>query len=100
MDLATVAGLIMAFSMMAGSLLIMGMEGKGSVNFAAFIDPPAIMMVIGGGMVGFPLRSVLGLPGVIKKVFVSKPENLGLLIEQLVGLAETARRDGLLALES
>ncbi len=104
MDLATVAGLIMAFSMMAGSLLIMGMEGKGSVNFAAFIDPPAIMMVIGGGigvgMVGFPLRNVLGLPRVIRKVFVSRPENLNLLIEQLVGLAETARRDGLLALES
>ena len=65
MDIATVAGLLMAFAMMAGSLLVMGMEGKGSVNYAAFIDPPAIMMVIGGGigvgLVGFPLRNVLGL---------------------------------------
>ena len=34
------------------------------------------------------------------KVFFHKPENLNHLIEQLVGLAETARRDGLLALES
>jgi len=62
------------------------------------------MMVIGGGMgvglVGFPLRNVLGLPKVIMKVFFNKPENLNHLIEQLVSLAETARRDGLLALES
>jgi len=104
MDIATVAGLLMAFCMMAGSLLVMGMEGKGSVNYAAFIDPPAIMMVIGGGigvgLVGFPLRNVLGLPKVLLKVFFHKPENLNHLIEQLVGLAETARRDGLLALES
>ena len=73
MDIATVAGLLMAFCMMAGSLLVMGMEGKGSVNYAAFIDPPAIMMVIGGGigvgLVGFPLRNVLGLPKVCSKCF-------------------------------
>ena len=59
--------------MMAGSLLVMGMEGKGGVNYGAFIDPPAIMMVIGGGigvgLVGFPLRNVLGLPKVMLKVF-------------------------------
>jgi chemotaxis protein MotA len=104
MDIATVAGLMLAFAMMGGSLLVMGMEGKGSVNYLSFIDPPAIMMVIGGGMgvglVGFPLRSVLSLPKVIFKVFFHQPENVGHLIEELVGLAETARRDGLLALES
>ncbi len=104
MDIATVAGLLMAFAMMGGSLLVMGMEGKGAVNYGAFVDPPAIMMVIGGGigvgMVGFPLRNVLGLPKVILKVFFTKPENLPHLIEELVALAETARRDGLLALES
>lgn len=104
MDIATVAGLLLAVAMMAGSLLVMGMEGKGSVNYASFIDPPAIMMVIGGGigvgLVGFPLRNVLGLPKVLMKVFLHKPENLNHLIEQLVSLAEIARRDGLLALES
>ncbi len=104
MDIATVAGLLTALTMMGGSLLLMGLEGKGAVNFGAFIDLPAIMMVIGGSvgavLVGFPLRNVLGLPKVIKKVFVHKPENLDRLIEQLVDLAKTARRDGLLAIES
>ena len=50
MDLATVGGLLVAFAMMGGSLLVMGMEGKGAVNYGAFIDPPAIMMVIGGAL--------------------------------------------------
>ncbi len=36
---------------------------------------------------------------VVKKVFLNKAENVPALIEQLVSLAETARRDGLLALE-
>ena len=35
----------------------------------------------------------------IKKVFLNKPENIPALIDQIVSLAETARRDGLLALE-
>jgi chemotaxis protein MotA len=104
MDIATVAGLLTAFAMMGGSLLVMGLEGKGAVNYGAFIDPPAIMMVIGGALgvalVGFPLRNVLGLPKVIMKVFLHKPADLDRLIEQLVELAKTARREGLLALDS
>jgi chemotaxis protein MotA len=104
MDIATVAGLLTACVMMGGSLLVMGLEGKGAVNYGVFIDAPAIMMVVGGALgvalIGFPLRNVLGLPKVIKKVFLHKSEDLDRLIEQLVELAKTARRDGLLALES
>ena len=104
MDIATIAGLVMAVGMMIGSLIVMELMGHGKVNYGAFIDPPAIMMVIGGGtavgLVGFPLKNVLALFKVIMKVFFTKPENLNHLIEQIVGLAETARRDGLLALES
>lgn len=104
MDIATVAGLLTALVMMGGSLLMMGLEGKGALSYRAFFDVPAILMVLGGSLgvalVGFPLRSVLGLPKVIKKVFLHKPENLDRLIDQLVGLAAVARREGLLALES
>jgi chemotaxis protein MotA len=41
----------------------------------------------------------LSVPNVTKKVFHNRPESIPVLIEQLVSLAETARRDGLLALE-
>ncbi len=104
MDIATIAGIFGALGMMFGSLVVMELSGHGKVNYGAFIDPPAIMMVIGGGcsvaLVGFPLRQVMALFKILLKCFFTKPENLNHLIEEIVGLAETARRDGLLALES
>jgi chemotaxis protein MotA len=36
----------------------------------------------------------------MKKVFMNRPDNIADVIEQIVSLAETARRDGLLALEA
>jgi chemotaxis protein MotA len=104
MDFATVGGLILGFVMMGGALFYMGSAGDGDVHLAGFIDPPAIMMVLGGGLavvlVGFPLKRVLGLLPIFRKLFFHKTENPALLIDEIVKLAEIARRDGLLALES
>jgi chemotaxis protein MotA len=104
MDIATVLGLVLGFAAMGGALAFMGMSGEGSVNLAGFIDPPAILMVIGGGfavaLVGFPLKRVLSLFKTVKLLFFRKAEDLGHLIHQVVELAEVARRDGLLALEN
>jgi len=104
MDIATVLGLILGFAAMGGALAFMGMHGEGTVNLAGFIDPPAIMMVIGGGLavalVGFPLKRVLSLLKTLKKLFFRKAEDPAGLIQQIVELAEVARRDGLLALEN
>lgn len=103
MDIATVVGLILGFAMMGGALFVMGSMGHGEVHLAGFIDPPAIMMVIGGGLsvalVGFPLKQFLSLALVIKKVFLNKAEDLANVIQEIVGLAEVARREGILALE-
>ncbi|MFV1965150.1 MAG: motility protein A [Pirellulaceae bacterium] len=98
MDISSVIGLLLAFGLIIGSMLL------GSAPITAFIDVPSAMVVIGGAMAAalmcFPLKAILGLPMVAKKVVLNAPENLQVLIEQLVSLAETARRDGLLALES
>lgn len=103
MDIATVIGLILGFAMMGGALFVMGSMGHGEVHLAGFVDPPAIMMVIGGAlavaMVGFPMRQFLSLALIVKKVFMHKAEDLTVLIEEIVTLAEVARRDGILALE-
>ena len=100
MELSTILGLIIGLAMMVGCLMV----GEAEVSLAKFVDPPAIMMVGGGAvavlLVGFPMKHVLGLLRVIKKPFVCKPEHVGELIDELVQLAETARRDGLLSLES
>jgi chemotaxis protein MotA len=46
------------------------------------------------------LKDFFGIFKVILKVFLNKAENVNKIIEQIVSLAEVARKDGLLALES
>ena len=103
MDISTIIGLILAFAAMGGALAVMAGHG-GNVNLAGFIDPPAIIMVVGGTLcvtlVGFPMKRVFAMLGAIRKVLFFRPENPARLIEEIVTLAEIARRDGLLALES
>lgn len=98
MDIATIVGLIAALGLIAGSMLM------GSAPITAFIDIPSMLVVIGGAlgaaMICFPLKSMLGVPKVVLKVVLNKNEDIVALIQQIVGLAETARRDGLLALEA
>jgi chemotaxis protein MotA len=97
MDIATFIGLLVALSMMALSVLM------GGGSFSAFWDTPSVLMVLGGTfgsvLICFPLKTVLKAPQVIFKAFFNRPEDPQELIAQMVNLAETARRDGLLALE-
>ncbi|GIW98604.1 MAG: flagellar motor protein MotP [Pirellulaceae bacterium] len=98
MDITSLIGFLLAVGLILGSILL------GSAPFTAFIDVPSILVVFGGamaaGMMAFPLKSFLALPMVFKKAFLNKQEDLVEIINQLVALAEVARRDGLLALES
>ncbi len=98
MDIASVIGLLLAIGLILGSIFL------GSAPFTAFIDIPSVMVVVGGAsaaaMISFPLASMLKSPKIAFKVFFNKPESRMDLIKQIVALAETARRDGLLALES
>ena len=71
---------------------------------SVFINPQSLI-VVGGGTVAavlicFPLGKVVGMLNVLRVCYFSTAENIPKIIEQLVTLAEVARRDGLLALES
>jgi len=70
----------------------------------SFIDAPSVMVVCGGAvasaLISFPLKNFLSVFGVVMKVFFNKLDAIPALIEEIVSLAETARRDGLLALET
>ncbi|MGV3486749.1 MAG: motility protein A [Planctomycetaceae bacterium] len=98
MDIASVIGVICALMLIAGSIMI------GTAPFTAFIDVPSILVVCGGsvaaGLICFPFKSMLGSPKVALKTFFNKSYDKLALIKLLVSLAETARRDGLLALEA
>ncbi len=98
MDISSLVGFLIATALVIGSIAM------GSAPFSAFIDIPSVLVVLGGTfgatLMCFPLKSILTAPMVTKKVFLNKTEHVPDLIEQLVSLAETARRDGLLALEA
>ena len=98
MDIASVVGVLLAIGLILASIVI------GGGSFGAFIDAPSLMVVCGGAvaaaMISFPLKNFLGVFAVTMKVFLYKLDSVPRLIEEIVSLAETARRDGLLALES
>src|SRR5688572_7231154 len=97
MDIATLVGVLLSIILIVGSIFL------GGAPLTIFIDIPSALVVLGGSMgavlICFPLRTVLGAPRVLMKVFLNRTEDLNRLIAQIVSLAETARRDGLLALE-
>jgi chemotaxis protein MotA len=97
LDIATLLGFILAVSFMAASILM----GGGSMG--AFVDAPSVIVTIGGSlatvMIMFPIKTFLSLPKVIKRVFLYKVPNTQDLVDLLVSLTESARRDGLLSLE-
>ena len=99
MDIASVVGVLAAFGLILVSILI----APGS-SLTAFIDVPSFLVVCGGAvaacLISFPLKSVLAMPMTVKVVFLNKAVDYAALIQQIVSLAETARRDGLLALEN
>lgn len=95
MDIGTVGGLV--------AIVLLMLVGMG-FNIGPFIDGMSMAIVIGGSIgalfVAYPLGLVLKMPSIAKKAFFVTPINLGELIKILVGYAEKARREGLLALES
>ncbi|TWT31213.1 Chemotaxis protein PomA [Posidoniimonas corsicana] len=97
MDIATAAGVVIAIALILVSIVL------GGGSFGAFIDPASIMVVIGGAiaatLISYPLKNFLSVFGVTSKVLLYKLHSTPEVISQLVSLAETARRDGLLALE-
>ncbi|MDW8367557.1 MAG: MotA/TolQ/ExbB proton channel family protein, partial [Abditibacteriales bacterium] len=97
MELATVIGLVIGL----GSIFLALMLEGG--NLASLINLPAFVIVIGGTLgattICVSLPTMTGLIGVTMKAFFAKPHDPRHTIEELVGLAERARREGLLVLE-
>lgn len=97
MDSASFIGLIVG-----AALLLWAILGKSDIG--AFLDSGSVAIVLGGSfaatLVAFPLKTVLGLPKVLKMCFFTKASSVTELIADMVRFAELARRDGILALEN
>jgi chemotaxis protein MotA len=99
MDLATVIGLVLAWGAVFFS---MWHASEGYVG--AYFKPNEIFLVLGGSigaaMLSMPMHVVTGAVSYLKKWAMNKEEHVEHLIQEMVHYAETARRDGVLALES
>lgn len=98
MDIATLLGLAVAVSLIVSSIAL------GGGSFAAFIDLPSALIVLGGAMaaalVSFPLRNFASVFRVTAKSLFYRLESVPQLSDEIVRLAELARRQGLLSLET
>ncbi|NNF44147.1 MAG: motility protein A [Phycisphaerales bacterium] len=97
MDIATIIGLVLAAALIMMAIVMGG-------NVLAYVDAPSMLIVLGGAlgatMTAYPLVRFLKIPKVSLKTILNKPYDSADLIQKLVELAEVARRDGILALES
>jgi len=97
MDPATMAGIVVAFGAVFGSMIM-----EGGSPAALFLPAPLVLVFVGtlgAGIAGGMLKDSIGIVGVLKKALLSKALDSRQTIEQIVGLAERARREGLLSLE-
>ncbi len=96
MDIATVAGLGAGVFFILLSIITVG-------DIMLFVSPGSVIITVGGAVaatvIGFPLKTTLGIVGVFQKALFAKEESPNDIIATLVKFAERARREGILALE-
>ncbi|NLJ79148.1 MAG: motility protein A [Tissierellia bacterium] len=96
MDISTVVGLASGILVMILSIFISG-------ELSVFWDIPSVIIVLGGTMAStltcFPLRDFLDTSKVIRKAFLYRDESPDRVIEEIINLANIARKEGLLSLE-
>ncbi len=99
MDLATLIGFILAWG-----AVIFSMFHASEGHLESYFKPNELLLVFGGAtgaaMLSMPLHTVTGAIGYIKKWAFNKEAHIEHTITEMVQYAETARRDGVLALES
>lgn len=97
MDFATIGGLIIGFAALIVGFLL---EGGG---IGALSSHTAFIIVIGGTIgatvVSFSVEELKKIPSYLKEAFTERQYDLQGLIEDMVKMANQARREGLLTLE-
>ena len=98
MDKSTLLGVGVALT---GILLGLLLEGG---KIAQIIQPTAALIVFGGTlgavMIQFPLRVISAAGKRLGQVFVDNSQDPNVLIQEMVGFAQKARRDGIISLDA
>jgi len=97
MDPGTLAGIGLAFGAIFASMIL-----EGGSPASIMLIPPIVLVfggTLGAAMAGGMLKDFLGIVGSFQRVFLGKAVASDSLVDNIVKLAEKARREGLLALE-
>lgn len=98
MDPATIIGVVLAFAAIFGSMIL-----EGGNPMAIFLVPPLILVffgTIGAGIAGGLLSDAKAAGAALMRAFTGKAPSPDDVVAAIVRLAEQARREGLLALET
>ncbi|MBI4386019.1 MAG: MotA/TolQ/ExbB proton channel family protein [Elusimicrobia bacterium] len=100
MDIATIMGIIAFLGLIVTSIW----AAEGIAGFRPFANMEAILVVMGGTfcatLVNYPLRQVVGLGQILRKVLRSSGEDTSEIVNTFVSLSQKAKRDGFLALQA
>lgn len=99
MDIGTIFGILMFAGLAGGAIL----HSEGIKGFAPFLNAEAFLIVMGGTfcatLVNFPLKHVLGLSKILRKVLFQEKEDTTHIVGTFVTMAQKAKREGFLALQ-
>ena len=99
MDLATLIGIFLAWG-----AVVYSMFHASHGHLEAYFKPGELFLVFGGAlgatMLSMPLHTITGVGNYLKKWMINKENHIEHAIKEMVEYAETARRDGVLALEA
>ncbi len=99
MDLATLVGLILAVVGIVGGNVLEGGSPAALINIPGFMI--VIVGTLGAVMISQPMSVMVGLPKFLMKALMGgKAHNSAETVDLFVTMADKARREGLLALES
>src|SRR5882757_3374433 len=99
MDFASVIGMVVAWG-----AVVFSMYHCTHGELGAYFKPGELFLVFGGSigaaLLSMPLHNITNAISFLKKWLFNKEAHIEHLIKEMVNYAETARRDGVLALES
>jgi chemotaxis protein MotA len=100
MDIATVMGILMFLACLVSAIFV----SEGWAGFKPFANMEAILVVMGGTfcatLVNYPLKQVVGLGKVLRKVLFSSGEDTSNIVSTFVTLSQKSKREGFLALQT
>lgn len=96
MDIATILGLLLGIGFTSWGIMNTG-------SLSDFWDLPSIIIVFGGtisaSLLAYPLNTLGSVGKIFQKAFFHKDVSANGIIEEIISLANVARKEGLLSLE-